>query len=398
MPPLLVVDRRLHQVRRALDLSELPADWSRVGGGGLVRADVSGDQWDTVVRSCPGAVAEDRPMGVVVTGSPMDVHGEGKPLPSWARLRSRLDEEQTTCTGEGVLVGTVDTGIRDHAWLAGGYLSAPSDFETASTETPAGQDGTGPAAAQPQAGHGTFVAGLVLQQAPAAGVWVERALATSGQAMSSAVAEAATTLARRGVDVLNLSLGCYADDAGARAVMQRLVDDLREINPRMVIVAAAGNLLGPDQPKRPGNFWPAALDGVVAVGAVEQPDSVSWAQWSNRGPWVDLAAPGHMLLSTHGSAPRGGEDAPGWAWWSGTSFATAVVSGAIARLMTGPEPVSATEAVAQLRDGVLASGWTDPDGDTPSVPVVGLRTWEQLSSLRREALTDRDGAAVTTPA
>jgi hypothetical protein len=60
--------------------------------------------------------------------------------------------------------------------------------------------------------------------------------------------------------------------------------------------------------------------------------------------------------------------------------------------------VSATEAVAQLRDGVLASGWTDPDGDTPSVPVVGLRTWEQLSSLRREALTDRDGAAVTTPA
>ena len=61
---------------------------------------------------------------------------------------------------------------------------------------------------------------------------------------------------------------------------------------------------------------------------------------------------------------------------------------------TGPFTVVATrdDAGAEL---VLASGWTDPDAETPSVPVVGLRTWEQLSSLRREALAEREGAVMT---
>ncbi|PZA19498.1 hypothetical protein DMO24_20420 [Modestobacter versicolor] len=316
-------------------------------------------------------------MAVPVSGAPMHMRGEGAPMPTRAQLRDRRDSPGGAWTGEGVLVGTVDTGVQPHPWLAGGYLSAPSDFEP----HPAAGDGAGPT--EPlEVGHGTFIAGLVLQQAPAAGVWVERALGPTGEALSSQVAEAAMTLARRGVQVLNLSLGCFADDPNSREVMQQLVDDLHAVSPEMVVVAAAGNLGGPGEPATPEDFWPAALRDVVAVGAVETPTSTRWAEWSNRGRWVDLAAPGSRLVSTfvEGTvATTDGEQLryEGWARWSGTSFAAAVAAGAIARLMTGRRPLTAKEAVAALRSGAYSSGWTRPDGAVPAVPVVRLATWDQ---------------------
>lgn len=326
----------------------------------------------------------DRTMSVVVRGGPMDIHGEGIPLPSRFELRQRQTEPGQPYTGEGVLIGSVDTGIQRIDWLDGGYLSAPDDFEAL---VPQSKEQAAMAVSPGQLGHGTFVAGLALQQAPAAGVWVERALKTTGDATAFDVSRAAKELARRRVHVLNLSLGCYADEPDAREVMQGVVDDLLSINSDMVIVAAAGNL-NPDEPavSDPQPFWPAALGNVVAVGAVDRPDSTTWSSWSNRGPWVNLAAPADDLLSTfvkgwlktsEGKEPNEYE---GWATWSGTSFAAAVVSGAIARLMTGPEPMTAREAVDRLRAGEYSSGRTEAgktaEGDVPPVPIVTLDTWD----------------------
>jgi subtilase family protein len=385
VPPILVVSRSLDAVR---EVTGRQAGWTSVGAGGLRRMDLSDADYADVRRRC-GGVDEDRVMAVRVSGAPMDFHGEGSPLPTRAELRDRRDDPGGPWSGEGVLVGTVDTGVQPHGWLAGGYLAAPSDFE-APVPAAVADGHAAEAAERLEVGHGTFIAGLVLQQAPAAGVWVERALGSDGQALSSQVADAAMQLARRGVQVLDLSLGCYADDPNAREVMQRLVDDLHEVNPQMVIVAAAGNLSGPGEPTTPEDFWPAALDDVVAVGAVESPTSRSWAPWSNRGRWVDLAAPGADLLSTFvtGTLAAPGEEAEtytGWARWSGTSFATAVVAGAVARLMTGRRALTAKEAVAALRAGAHSSTWTRPDGDTPAVPVVQLATWAQQLATRQQS-------------
>jgi hypothetical protein len=377
VPALLVVDRAVPRVRDVIGRLD---GWTDVGAGGLRRIDLPDAVYATARQRCAG-VDEDRVMAVPVSGAPMDYHGGGTPMPTRAQLRDRRDDPAGACTGEGVLVGTVDTGVQPHPWLAGGYLSAPSDFEP---DVPAtAGNGLGPAPAQRlEVGHGTFITGLVLQQAPAAGVWVERALSATGQALSSQVAEAAMTLARRGVQVLDLSLGCFADDPDAREVMQQLVDDLHSVNPEMVIVAAAGNLGGPGEPEAPADFWPAALLDVVAVGAVESPSSTTWTPWSNQGRWVDLAAPASQLVSTFVtgtlSSPDGEERSyEGWARWSGTSFAAAVAAGAIARLMTGRRPLTAKEAVAALRSGAYSSGWTAAEGDVPAVPVVRLATWDQ---------------------
>lgn len=323
-----------------------------------------------------------------VFGKPMDYHGRGGPLPTRVGLWKEAGKPPPPWSGEGVLVGTVDTGIQPHPWLAGGYLSASDDFEPDPFTPPDG--GKARAAALPrQLGHGTFIAGLVLQQAPAAGVWVERALGPTGEGPVLRVAEAAKQLARRGVHVLNLSLGCRAHEEEARKAMEGLVAELRRINEDIVIVAAAGHLGGPEDPATPEPIWPAAIeDDVVAVGAVEAPNSTTLAEWSNRGPWLDFAAPAHDLLSTYvvgvlkpsGRAPR--QRYHGWARWSGTSFATAVVSGAIASLMTQTDGgrLRGRDAVQRLRE--ISPYCTDPEDGVPSVPIVGLRTWPQQVQAR----------------
>ncbi len=126
----------------------------------------------------------------------------------------------------------------------------------------------------------------------------------------------------------------------------------------MLVVAAAGN----DASDRP--FWPAAFGWVVSVGALNDDGTV--CDFSNVGPWVDVYAHGRDLVNAFPTGTytcyepaHAGEvrNFTGLARWSGTSFATPIVTGAIAAYMSA-HGVSAGDA----RDALLAAGvgFTDP--------------------------------------
>jgi subtilisin family serine protease len=138
---------------------------------------------------------------------------------------------------------------------------------------------------------------------------------------------------------------------------------------------------GPANPFRePRPFFPAAFDNVVAVAAARPsaaaPDGWEPADFSNFGAWVDFAAPGVDVESTFveftpGSAEPDGPVFRGWARWSGSSFSTGIVSGAIAATMTDKQ-LSAREAVAYLRKADLPQVTFGAD---VSVPLVAQASW-----------------------
>jgi len=247
-----------------------------------------------------------------------------QPLPLNGSLPKR-----TAPPAQEVGVGILDTRLFAHPDLAGRYLASHGALASEIPARPPDQEA-----------HATFIAGVILERAPNANLIVDHVLNESDIATSSwKVATKMVRFADAGVKVLNISFGAATDDDDPPLVLKKAVEALRG---KVTVVAAAGNN-GPETKK----IWPAALGEnnrtVVAVGAGgpdRTGDFVS-ATFSPDAKWVGLIAPGENIYSTY--------KANGYATWSGTSFAAAAVSGAIARLMEATG-MSARNCVDWLMD------------------------------------------------
>jgi hypothetical protein len=179
-----------------------------------------------------------------------------------------------------------------------------------------------------QAGHGTFISGVIRQQCPDARIHHRGALTSYGDGDDASIVaaiERAIGDGRPRYDIVVMAFGTYAESGQVppmAAAIERLLAG-------SVVVASAGN----DATSRP--TFPAALPGVVAVGAL---DHGGRAAFSNFGPWVDACTPAVDVVSTFfddvddrddDGALR--EQYRGWARWSGTSFAAPKVAGVIAQ-------------------------------------------------------------------
>jgi hypothetical protein len=249
--------------------------------------------------------------------------------------------------GRGVSVGVCDTGIWKHApkeqapWFAGVYQPEAAHVDPL---VPAGAGGADQRLGL-QAGHGTFVAGVVRETAPGVRVDPERALEPTGLGDEHSLATALASL-DPDVEVVNLSLGGVTrNNMPSLPIWQALQNVRRDV----VVVASAGNA-GDRRPR-----WPAAFKGVVAVASVRLDGSgtPSPDPTSSHGPWVDACAPGTWVTTfVRGQLPDsvGGTtfDTP-FATWTGTSFAAPVVAGRIAQVMT-EAGVGAREAARRLLD------------------------------------------------
>lgn len=245
-------------------------------------------------------------------------------------------------SGRPVTVAVLDTGITPHPWFTG-TAWWPEVTPEQLDPIPAGHEHDG----ESQAGHGTFVAGVLLQQAPDARLWVERVLDDIGVCDELTLLHSLHRIRRRehttGVrlDVVNLSLGGYAHHDHPSELV---AGALRKFGSHTVIVTAAGNN-GSER-----EFWPAALKDCIAVGAK--------APFSDRGWWVDAHAPAVDVVGPYPARGADGELEPAYARWSGTSFAAPHVAGAIAKL-ANTKDITAREAVEVLLDAARAQA--DPE-------------------------------------
>ncbi|MFI6291925.1 S8 family peptidase [Nonomuraea sp. NPDC050790] len=229
-----------------------------------------------------------------------------------------------------VVVGLLDTGVAPHPW-----------WSRSEWYGELGQEGAD-ATRGNQAGHGTFIAGLLVRRAPGVTLRVCRVLDGDGLGDEAGIVRALNRLrsSPRPVQVLNLSFGGHTFDDRPPPM---LADALGAL-PGAVAVACAGNTAS-DRP-----VWPAALPSVIGVGALDAGEERR-SPFSAHGPWVDACARGEWLASSY----PGFE---GYATWSGTSFATALVAGAVAAL--------AKEAPAKDAAGQILAG----DRQIPDLGVV----------------------------
>jgi membrane-anchored mycosin MYCP len=287
----------------------------------------------------------------IVSLHQIDGGGQGAPRPSVSRSPW---PQRRSSPGAGVQVAVADTAVAPRPQLVGSILADPASL-LPDPDVPM-PDAPGDPLPD-DAGHGTFVTGLVLRAAPGATVRAVRVLDNKGMGDSWSLAKAMVHLARQGVDVLNLSLGCFTDGEPPLVLTRAL----SRLGPDVLVVAAAGNH-GQTHPRLP--LWPAAFDAVLAVGATDAyGDRQLWSPDPALCPWVDVQAGGADVDSVFlegkvVSPPDANSSSPaptitdfeGFASWSGTSFAAARVSGMIAAA-TQPGHVSASEALEGLLEG-----------------------------------------------
>jgi subtilisin family serine protease len=206
--------------------------------------------------------------------------------------------------GTGIKVCVIDSGWDNrHPELAAAYAGGkdfvddddePLDFEK-NTEKWGGGHGTHTAAtivAQLGA-HGTVGPGDepngVAGVAPGVELYVARVLNTRGNGSTSDIISALEWCQQQGVKIVSLSLGSpdpsTTEEAAFRAASLA----------GMLPIAATGNSGTGIPETEPGVAYPAAYDGVLAVGAVDFKSER--ASFSQVGPQVALMAPGVGVLS-----------------------------------------------------------------------------------------------------
>ena len=230
----------------------------------------------------------------------------------YAVLQMHLPEAHRVSTGLGISVAVIDSGIDStHPELAGSIADA---FDAI--------DG----AARPHK-HGTAVAGIIgshaklMGVAPGAKLLAIRAFASEGgkigaDGTTDHIVRSIEWAHQRGARVVNMSFTGPRDPLLSR--------ELRAGKEKgIVFVVAAGNE-GPNAA--------AADDSVIAVTASDATDDLYPA--ANRGPHVCLAAPGVDVMV---AGPSGMYE-----FKSGTSYAAAHVSGAIALMLQSRPDLSPT--------------------------------------------------------
>jgi thermitase len=253
-------------------------------------------------------------------------------------------------SGHGIKVAILDTGIDiNHESLYGLDYSEVSLLDN-------GIDAG--------IGHGTGIASIIAGQtdeflglAPSSEVLSVKVLNSDGVGDSFTIAKGIVLAVDQGSDIINLSLGGFFSSAAMDQAIQYAKSK------DVLLVSAVGN------DGTEGVLYPARHKDVIAVSSVDAKSRVS--SFASYGPEVDLAAPGVGIVTAW-------EDNH-FVEFSGTSIATAFVTGALAHELS--------KSPSQNKNGAIEALYSNLDeAEKPGKDiwagrgVVNLRRLEQRNT------------------
>jgi len=281
-------------------------------------------------------------------GDPSIFMNSSTARPAFLTGTSGQAKQRQACSSSGATVAILDTGIK----IDGIPKPSDVDFKGLGDGVRDRPDVNADGFLDIAAGHSTFIRTIIERSSPTVEFIVEGVMHNDGDGDEVEVADALLRVFEAVKDksqlILNLSFsGYYPGDVEPPLIawwIRKFVDA------GAVVVAAAGND-GHCRPK-----FPAAMPEVLSVGAI---GPCGPAPFSNHGPWVNACAPGEDLVSEFFDHFDGAFEpvvpttAPdidhfsGWAMWSGTSFSTPAVVGALCEIIELHD-CSANEAVQRL--------------------------------------------------
>lgn len=304
------------------------------------------------------------------------------------------DKRHDQCNlGDGITIAVLDSGVdSNHVNLLHSSIKAEACFAD-NGQVGKCPDGSsfqiGKGAAADDAGHGTFVTGVLSSQgtkgdvgvAPDANIVAVKV--TYGPNFNGVFSSFDQILAgldyilsnpQLGVNIINMSIGTHARFAGdcdnVASWAMAAADAIQTLRSQGIVAfASAGN------GSSDGMTAPACLSGVIAVGASDKNDKA--ASFTDSNASTDMFAPGVSIESSTLDN--------GMAVQSGTSFASPHAAGCAALLMESGEALTPLEVEDRLKTSsstVTRDGITFPIIDC-SPPLSNLNDDEATSCTKR---------------
>jgi thermitase len=229
-------------------------------------------------------------------------------VPLWTMIRLKEGQNLAPNLGRGVKVAVIDSGLdTTHPAFVGKLTPSTEwkDFVDGDTNPQDVSGGRG-------YGHGTSVAGVILQVAPNAVILPIRVLEPDGTGDLDKVVMAVNWAIQKGAKVINLSLGTDVDYKAFNDIISSAAQK------GIAITGSSGN-----NGSR-GIEYPAKYTNpVMAVGSVSATGVQS--VFSSYGAELDIMAPGEFIYSAYPASQV--------AYSSGTSFASPIVAGSYALVL-----------------------------------------------------------------
>jgi subtilisin family serine protease len=254
----------------------------------------------------------------------------------WGQIFTGVPDAHQHTKGAGITVAVLDTGCPDHIDLNDNILPG---FCT-----------TGEADIMDHQGHSSHVSGIiaaiengmgVIGVAPQAKVLPIKILGDNGLGNYDSIGKAIQKATEMKVDIINMSFGSpFEPPLFIHEAIKAAYDK------GIIMVAAAGN-------DGHNVNYPAKYDEIIAVAAIDKNGNL--ANFSSRGPEVEVSAPGVAVYSTYLNNQ--------YAVLNGTSQASPLIVGICALLLSWTRDNPGTFQITNTQDMMKALDiLCDPSG------------------------------------